>query len=149
MNIEEQETRCLESSKDDQLENNEETIKVVENKKKDIKSIIIFFILYTLQGIPGGLIYSIPLIMSSKMFSSADQGLFSFATWPYSLKILWAPIVDNLYIKKLGRRKPWIASTLFLTGVIMISFASYSNQLLGSTIQREKIGKIYSLIYAI
>ena len=144
MNIEDQESKCLNDAAKNNNDEPETPSVVVENKKnnKDLKNIIVFFVLYTLQGIPGGLIYSIPMIMSSKMFSSADQGLFSFATWPYSLKILWAPIVDNLYVKKLGRRKPWIASTLFITGVIMISFANYTNNLLGSSnFQRGKFGK--------
>jgi hypothetical protein len=37
--------------------------------------------------------------------SYANQGTFSFAFWPFSFKLLWAPIVDSVYVKKIGRRK--------------------------------------------
>ena len=49
-----------------------------------------FFIKLDLYlGIPFGLSTAIPLILSSKGVSYADQGAFSFAYWPLALKILW------------------------------------------------------------
>jgi hypothetical protein len=35
-------------------------------------------------------------------------GVFSFVSWPFSLKILWAPLVDSLYFKQLGQRRTWL-----------------------------------------
>jgi hypothetical protein len=66
--------------------------------------------LYILQGIPLGLTFgSIPFLLksgSSPTNSNGDPvtsvgyaqiGLFSLAGYPYSLKLLWSPIVDFLY----------------------------------------------------
>lgn len=75
--------------------------------KKDFPSIVLLMFLYFLQWIPLGLIGSLPYILSARKVSYADQGTFSFAMWPFSLKLLWAPIVDSLFIRKLGRRKSW------------------------------------------
>jgi PAT family acetyl-CoA transporter-like MFS transporter 1 len=75
--------------------------------KKDFPSILLLMFLYFLQWIPLGLIGSLPYILSARKVSYADQGTFSFAMWPFSLKLLWAPIVDSLFIRKLGRRKSW------------------------------------------
>ena len=79
--------------------------------------------LYFLQGIPIGLASSLPLLLSSKGASFSDQALFSLASWPYSLKLLWAPIVDSLYTSRfrLGQRKSWIVPCQLLTGAVMIA----------------------------
>jgi hypothetical protein len=75
------------------------------NKKKkneDLANICFLLFLYVLQGIPAGLQISIPLILSSRKVSYADQGTFSFASWPISLKLLWAPLVDSVYFVRIG-----------------------------------------------
>jgi PAT family acetyl-CoA transporter-like MFS transporter 1 len=40
--------------------------------------------------------------------SYTQIGIFSLASYPYSFKLLWSPIVDSLYWARLGRRKSWI-----------------------------------------
>ncbi|KAJ1564718.1 hypothetical protein HK096_006618, partial [Nowakowskiella sp. JEL0078] len=61
-----------------------------------------------LQGVPLGLTFgSIPFLLKAKL-SYADIALFSLSGYPYSLKLLWSPIVDSLYLKSVGRRKSWI-----------------------------------------
>jgi len=51
------------------------------------------------QGIPLGLaLGSLPFIMKAKL-SFSDLGLFSLASYPYSLKLFWSPIVDSFYFK--------------------------------------------------
>lgn len=44
------------------------------------------------------------------------QALFSLAAWPFSLKLLWAPLVDALYIQRIGRRKSWLIPVQYLMG---------------------------------
>jgi PAT family acetyl-CoA transporter-like MFS transporter 1 len=44
---------------------------------------------------------------------------------PFSFKLLWAPIVDSLYIAWIGRRKTWIIPCQYLLGALFIT-ASYS-----------------------
>jgi PAT family beta-lactamase induction signal transducer AmpG len=38
-------------------------------------------------------------------------GLVSLASLPYTIKFLWAPIVDALHIPRLGRRRAWLVAT--------------------------------------
>lgn len=102
----------------------------VSNLRKDIGKIIFLVYLYFLQGIPIGLGVSVPYILSSRAVSYSEQGTFSFSGWPFSLKLLWAPIVDSIYIYKFGRRKSWLVSVQFLIGIVMLSFASVTQTLI-------------------
>lgn len=70
----------------------------------ELGNVLLLLFLYVLQGIPLGLAGSIPLILQSKSVSYKDQAFFSFVFWPFSLKLLWAPLVDALYFSKFGRR---------------------------------------------
>lgn len=58
---------------------------------------------------------SVPFLLKSKL-SYSEIGLFSLATYPYSLKLLWSPIVDAIYSRRVGRRKSWIIPIQLLTG---------------------------------
>lgn len=88
--------------------------------KKDVKAFIILVILYTLQGVPVGLAFgSVPFILKSKL-SYAQVGVFSLASYPYSLKLLWSPIVDAIYSRKVGRRKSWIIPVQLVSGVTLL-----------------------------
>jgi hypothetical protein len=82
--------------------------------------------LYLLQGIPMGLASSVPLILGSKGASFSDQALFSLASWPYALKLAWAPLVDALWTPRfgLGQRKSWVVPVQIVTGVIMIALGA-------------------------
>lgn len=70
----------------------------------ELGNVSLLLFLYVLQGIPLGLAGSIPLILQSKNVSYKDQAFFSFVFWPFSLKLLWAPLVDALYFSRFGRR---------------------------------------------
>ena len=70
-------------------------------------------------GIPLGLTGSLPFILSSRKVSYSNQGTFSFAFWPFSLKLLWAPIVDSVFIKKIGRRKSKQNYDLFVMFILI------------------------------
>lgn len=70
----------------------------------ELGSVSLLLFLYVLQGIPLGLAGSVPLILQSRSASYSDQAFFSFVFWPFSLKLLWAPLVDSLYLSSFGRR---------------------------------------------
>jgi hypothetical protein len=95
----------------------------VPSLKGEWSNICLLLALYFLQGIPIGLASSLPLLLSSKGASFSEQALFSLASWPYSLKLLWAPVVDSLYTSRwaLGQRKSWIVPCQLLTGAVMIT----------------------------
>lgn len=97
---------------------------------KDKFSILLLLFLYLLQGIPLGMASSIPLIIQSYGTSWSQQATFSFAFYPFGLKLLWAPIVDAVYSKRFGRRKSWLIPTQYLIGLVMIIVSYRINDLL-------------------
>ncbi|TMS34037.1 hypothetical protein L596_001700 [Steinernema carpocapsae] len=103
-----------------------------KNLKGDFSSICLLLFLYLLQGIPLGLIAAIPLILQDKHVSYKEQAVFSFAYWPFSMKLLWAPIVDSIYWKKLGRRKSWMVPCQYLIGIFMLVLSYQVPNILGS-----------------
>lgn len=48
------------------------------------------------------------------------QALFSLVAWPFSLKIIWAPLVDALYLQSVGRRKSWLIPVQCLMGKLWL-----------------------------
>jgi len=71
-----------------------------------------------LQGIPVGLAFgSIPFFLRAKL-SYSQIGIFTLCTYPYSLKLLWSPIVDSIFSPKLGRRKSWIVPIQTIVGLM-------------------------------
>ncbi|RWS22542.1 acetyl-coenzyme A transporter 1-like protein, partial [Leptotrombidium deliense] len=100
--------------------------------KGDYGSICLLVFLYILEGIPLGILSAIPMIMASNNVAYGKQAIFTFATYPYAMKLLWAPIVDSVYWEKFGRRKSWIVPVQYLIGVTMIITSLYSGQLLGT-----------------
>lgn len=49
-------------------------------------------------------------------------------TWPFSLKLLWAPLVDAIYSTRIGRRKTWLIPTQYLIGIFMLLLSSNINK---------------------
>ncbi|XP_061097641.1 acetyl-coenzyme A transporter 1-like [Conger conger] len=98
--------------------------------KGELGNVLLLFFLYVLQGIPLGLAGSIPLIMQSKKVSYKDQAYFSLVFWPFSLKLLWAPLVDAMYVQRFGRRKSWLVPTQYLLGLFMLYLSSTVESLL-------------------
>jgi MFS family permease len=95
-----------------------------ELPKKDQRNFGLLVLLYFLQGIPLGLATgSVPFLLKSHM-SYAEIGIFSLASYPYSLKLLWSPIVDAVWSSKVGRRKSWILPIQLLSGLGMLFLGS-------------------------
>lgn len=88
-------------------------------------------LLYTLQGIPMGLSGSVPFLMQAKGISMTEQAKFSIVSWPFSLKLLWAPLVDSLYSGKVGRRKTWIVPAQMSIGFLLLFAGSHIDGWLG------------------
>lgn len=105
----------------------------VMSLRGDYLNIALLLFLYILQGIPLGLGGSIPLILQNRKVSYAQQAIFSFVNWPFSVKLLWAPIVDAIYSSRFGRRKSWLVPTQYLIGLFMLVLSYYVNELLGIT----------------
>ena len=94
-----------------------------KEKKDDRASITLLVFLYVLQGIPLGLAGSIPMVLQGKNIGYKQQAVFSFVYWPFSVKLLWAPIVDAAYFERFGRRKTWLVPMQYLIGFFMLFLA--------------------------
>ena len=92
------------------------TSKLLNDLAGDKLHILVLFSLYVLQGIPTGLLKAIPLILSNRNVPYKDQAIFSVAHYPYSMKLLWAPLVDSLYSPQFGRRKSWLVPAQYMIG---------------------------------
>lgn len=88
--------------------------------RQDRRNFCLLVLLYFLQGVPMGLASgSVPFLLK-KHLSYGQIGVFSLASYPYSLKLLWSPIVDACWTPKLGRRKSWILPIQVLSGIGML-----------------------------
>jgi PAT family acetyl-CoA transporter-like MFS transporter 1 len=91
--------------------------------KKDQRNFLLLVLLYFLQGLPMGLAMgSVPLLLK-KHVSYTQMGIFTLASYPYSLKLFWSPIVDAVWSPKVGRRKSWILPIQALSGIGMLWLA--------------------------
>ena len=59
------------------------------------------------------------------------QAIFALCSWPFSLKLLWAPIVDACFSKRFGRRKSWLVPIQLIAGLLMVGGSGYVEQELG------------------
>ncbi|GLH02093.1 Acetyl-coenzyme A transporter 1 [Gryllus bimaculatus] len=110
------------------------------NIKGDELNIAILFFLYLLQGIPLGLSSAIPMYLQNRGVSYRQQAEFSFVNWPFSLKLLWAPIVDSWYSARFGRRKSWLVPTQYLIGLFMMFLSRNVDTWLGDSSSTPSIG---------
>ncbi|KGB76662.2 acetyl-CoA transporter [Cryptococcus deuterogattii R265] len=84
--------------------------------RRDKQAFALLVLLYLLQGIPLGLTFgTLPFLLKSHL-SYSQLAIFALSTWPYSLKLLWSPIVDAWFVRKWGRRKSWIVPVQALVG---------------------------------
>ena len=111
-----------------------------ERLAKDKSSILLLLLLYVLQGIPLGLAGSLPIILQTKKIGYRQQAMFSLVSWPFSIKLLWAPIVDCIYSRTFGRRKSWLVPSQYLIGLTMIILSYLVSNLLGSETVAPNVG---------
>jgi len=101
-----------------------------ELSSKDQSNFLLLVLLYFLQGIPMGLAHgSVPFLLKTSVSYSAI-GVFSLAGYPYSLKLLWSPIVDAVWSPRLGRRKSWILPIQTISGFSMIWLGKNINRMM-------------------
>ena len=94
--------------------------------KRDRASIALLVFLYVLQGIPLGLAGAMPMLLQTKKVAYKDQATFSLVFWPFSMKLLWAPIVDTVYFSRFGRRKSWLVPVQYLIGIFLLILSGVS-----------------------
>ncbi|XP_034832328.1 acetyl-coenzyme A transporter 1 [Maniola hyperantus] len=118
--------------KEQLLENGDPSNASQSNIKGDEINIAVLLFLYTLQGIPLGLAGAIPMLLQNRGITYTQQAEFSFVNWPFSVKLLWAPIVDAIFWPEFGRRKTWLVPVQYLIGIGMIIMSHSVSSWLGS-----------------
>jgi PAT family beta-lactamase induction signal transducer AmpG len=88
--------------------------------RKNLKSnILIIFALGFSSGLPLALLLStLKVFLVDLKVDIKTIGAFSLIALPYSLKFLWAPIIDSAKLPFLTKRRSWI----FLTQILLIIF---------------------------
>jgi PAT family beta-lactamase induction signal transducer AmpG len=105
------------------------------------KKFAVIFALGFCSGIPFLLTLStLSFWLSENGISKTVIGLFMFANIPYSIKFLWAPVLDRFSIKilskKLGRRRSWmfLSQFLLIISVYLMGKFSPTNNILAMAI---------------
>ena len=70
------------------------------------------------------------LELASKLSYKANA-IFALCSWPFSLKLLWAPIVDACFLKQFGRRKSWLVPVQAIAGFMMVAGSNFVERQLG------------------
>ena len=118
-----------------------------ERIKKDKTSIMLLLLLYILQGIPIGLASSVPILLQTKKIGYRQQALFSLVSWPFTIKLLWAPIVDSIYSSKFGRRKSWLIPSQYCIGLTMIILSFFVDELMGEDSEGQPQVVILTMVF--
>ncbi|KAG0135978.1 acetyl-coenzyme A transporter 1-domain-containing protein [Tuber indicum] len=109
---------------------------------QDQKNFALLVLLYFLQGVPMGLAMgSVPFLLKSRL-SYGEIGVFSLASYPYSMKLLWSPIVDAIWSKRMGRRKSWIVPIQALSAIMLLWLGANADRLMA-----EASGKLYTFTF--
>ena len=111
-----------------------------ELSMQDRRNFLLLVLLYFLQGIPMGLAGgSVPFLLKSHL-SYGQIGVYSLASYPYSLKLLWSPIVDAVWSSRIGRRKSWILPIQTLSGFGMIWLGARAEEMMAKAGENDGAG---------
>jgi PAT family acetyl-CoA transporter-like MFS transporter 1 len=77
-------------------------------------------LLYMVQGVPLGFVMGTLPFLLKKHLTYTQIGIFTMASYPYSLKLLWSPLVDSFFSHRVGRRKSWIIPMQTLTAFLVL-----------------------------
>jgi MFS transporter, PAT family, beta-lactamase induction signal transducer AmpG len=81
--------------------------------------------LYFCQGLPGGFLAgALPVILLQQGVELQKVGLISLLSLPWTLKILWAPLVDRFGSARFGRRKSWMVPAMSAMIVCTLAIAA-------------------------
>ncbi|KAJ6157592.1 Major facilitator superfamily domain general substrate transporter [Penicillium chermesinum] len=98
--------------------------------RSDKRNFMLLCVLYFLQGVPMGLATgSVPFLLKPYL-SYGQIGIFSLASYPYSLKLFWSPIVDAVWSQRFGRRKSWITPVQIIAGLAMIYLGGHIEEMM-------------------
>lgn len=115
---------------DDHDANKPASASLMALSSKDRRNFFLLVLLYFLQGVPMGLAMgSVPFLLKHKL-SYGEIGVFTLASYPYSMKLLWSPIVDAIWSPKIGRRKSWIVPVQAVSAAMLLWLGGQAEKLM-------------------
>ncbi|KAG5680973.1 hypothetical protein PVAND_010447 [Polypedilum vanderplanki] len=123
--------------KEEEKEQQEEEEEEESDLRGDYGNVAILLFLYILQGIPLGISSAVRILLTNRGVSYKELAILSFASYPFTMKVLWSPIVDAIYFKKIGRRKSWLIPVQLMIGGFMIFLAQRVNDWMGDSKGQE------------
>ena len=85
--------------------------------------------LYAAQGLPWGFM-TIALIsyLTAQGVNETQAGeLAAIVLVPWTFKLIWAPLIDTVTIRSMGRRRPWIIGAELMMGVTLLGLLLMGN----------------------
>ena len=78
--------------------------------------------MYFAQGVPWGfMVTALVAFLSQEGISVADAGeLTAVVLVPWTFKLVWAPLIDTVTIRSMGRRRPWIIGAEMMMAVSLL-----------------------------
>jgi len=73
----------------------------------------------------GGSVAASAAASAAAKLSYEANAVFALCSWPFSLKLLWAPIVDACFLRRFGRRKSWLVPVQACAGALMVFGAPF------------------------
>ncbi len=93
-------------------------------------------LLYFAEGFPFGIVYDLlPVYFRSAGVSLRDIGLLSLLGLPWSLKVLWSPLVDRF-----GERRHWIAACQLGLAIVLVGLPLFPPGQLGWVLRALLLG---------
>jgi PAT family acetyl-CoA transporter-like MFS transporter 1 len=95
-----------------------------------LAAIFVTLVLYVLQGVVLELSTSFSLYLKSAGSTWSQLGIYDFVGYPFSLKLIWAPLIDVFYIRRLGRRQTWLLPIQVMLGIALIILSFFIDSLI-------------------
>ncbi len=92
---------------------------LTDNRKKRLT---VLCALYVAQGVPWGFmdITLVNYLIDQGVSVGEAATVASFILLPWAFKLIWAPLIDTVTIRTMGRRRPWIIGAQMLMAVTLL-----------------------------
>ncbi|MGR7997864.1 hypothetical protein [Xanthobacter sp. ZOL 2024] len=101
--------------------------------------------LYLTQGIPIGFLFeALPVLLRQRDVPLEAIAFLPLAALPWIFKFLWAPLVDNRFSHRLGRRRSWILpmQTVLVAALAVCAFLPPTAQNVGLLLASFLVGSV-------
>jgi PAT family beta-lactamase induction signal transducer AmpG len=107
--------------------------------------------LYLAQGIPWGFMtITLANFLSKQGLTSQQVGELTATTLlPWTFKVIWAPVIDSIQLKSMGKRRPWILLAQLLMTLSLLAILWVEPYMFGDNIDIETSYRYLLVIFFI